>query len=44
MGVVVGQCGEEQEASGRREGGPRSEEDADHEFTPSCLSPDLLTI
>ena len=37
-----GECGEEQEASGSREGGPRSEEGVDHELTPSCVSPDFL--
>ena len=39
---VGGECGEEQEASGSREGGPRSEEGVDHELTPSCVSPDFL--
>ena len=29
-------------SGGRREGGPRSEEGADHELTPSCVSPDFL--
>ena len=41
MGVCVERRSPKgQEASGEREGGPRSKEGADHQLTPSCFSPD----